>query len=112
EKALKNYTLKVQSLQCDHAFVSTQPQTNFKDLVSQRVRWAAKTITYKNGFGKFTGIVILLMNVLLISGILLCFVDILKWQVLFYLAIIKLSVDMLLIYKSASFFDQKEALRS
>lgn len=112
EKALKNNTLKVQYLKCEHAIVSTQPQTNFKDLVSQRVRWAAKTRTYKNGFGKFTGIVILLMNVLLISGILLCFVDILKWQVLFYLAIIKLSVDVLLIYKSASFFDQKEALRS
>ncbi len=112
EKVVKNYPDKAKYLKCEQAIVSTLPQPNFDSLISQRVRWAAKTSAYHNWFGKLSGIVVFLMNGgLLIFG-LLSLSGIINLKILLYLVVIKFGIDFLLIYKAAVFTSQKDALKS
>src|SRR5690606_9477053 len=84
----------------------------WQGLFSQRIRWAAKTSAYNNGFGKLTGLLVLLMNALVIIIIVLSSLNIFHVKILLYVVVIKLYLDFLLIYKTASFFNQKSVLRS
>lgn len=112
EKAAKNFPKQLHYLKCHNAIVNTQTQPNWESLISQRMRWAAKTSAYNNWFGKFAGLVVLLMNMLIITIILLALIDAFNWDILFYLVIIKLNIDFFLLYKSSLFFNQKSVLRS
>ena len=112
EKLVKQYPEEIHFLKCEQAIVTTKPQNSWKQLFAQRIRWAAKTSSYNNWFGKFTGLVVLLMNSTLIISILLSLLGIIKGTVLFYLLFIKFNIDTLLIYKAASFYNQKEVLKS
>lgn len=111
EKAHQLSASHVHYLKCQHAVVTTQALTSTADLLEQRVRWAAKSSAYKNLFGKFTGIIILIQNALLIISLFLVGIGIIMPKELFYIVIIKFSIDFLLIYKSAVFFDQKDHLK-
>lgn len=112
EKIIKSFPEQIYYLKCELAIVKTKSQTSWKHLISQRIRWAAKTSAYNNWFGKFTGLIILLMNGLLISVSLLSIIGVFKVKTLLYILIIKFNIDFYLIYKSASFFNQKESLIS
>lgn len=112
EKVYKKYPKQLQYLKCNQAIVSTKPQSTWKHLIDQRIRWAAKTSAYNNWFGKLTGLVILLINALIIIGLLLCFLGLLKFKTFFYIAFIKFNIDFYLIYKTASFFNQKDVLKN
>jgi cellulose synthase/poly-beta-1,6-N-acetylglucosamine synthase-like glycosyltransferase len=111
EKATRNNASNVHYLKCKHAVVATKALTSTADLLEQRVRWAAKSSAYKNLFGKFAGLIILAQNGLLIASLFLVGIGILKPKELLYIFIIKFSIDFLLIYKSALFFDQKSHLK-
>lgn len=111
EKATRNKTTKVAYLKCKHAIVSSKALSSRAALVEQRVRWAAKSSAYKNFFGKLAGFIILLQNALLICCLALLGIGILTPKALLYIFIIKFSIDFLLIYKSADFFDQKSHLK-
>ncbi|MEO5788684.1 glycosyltransferase, partial [Gelidibacter sp.] len=65
EKASRHKTTKVAYLKCKQAVVLSSALNSRKDLIEQRVRWAAKSSAYKNLFGKFAGFIILLQNALL-----------------------------------------------
>jgi poly-beta-1,6-N-acetyl-D-glucosamine synthase len=112
EKAVKKHPEHVHYLKCEHAIILTHAQPNWAALISQRVRWAAKTSVYNNWFGKFTGLVVLLMNALIIATLLLTVLNVFNLKIFLYLVIIKFNIDLFLIYKSALFFNQKEVLRS
>lgn len=112
EKIAKKHPEQVAYLKCSQAIVKTESQLNWKHLISQRIRWAAKTSAYNNWFGKLTGLIVLLMNALIIISILMSCIGILNYRVSFYIFIIKFSIDFLLIYKSATFFNQKNVLIS
>lgn len=112
EKVVKSMPEKIQFLKCEQAIVTTLPQPNFDALISQRVRWAAKTGSYKNLFGKLVGINVFLMNGGLLVFTLLTIVGIIAFKTLIYLVIIKFGIDFLLIYKAASFTDQKEVMKT
>ncbi|WP_370478986.1 glycosyltransferase family 2 protein [Tamlana flava] len=112
EKVAKSYPKQLHYLKCEHSIVRTNSQPSWKTLISQRIRWAAKASAYKNWLGKFTGLTILLMNILIIVGFILSIIDVFSLRAWIYIMIIKFNIDFYLIYKSASFFDQKEALRS
>lgn len=112
EKVTKTHPEQLHYLKCEHAIVKTQSQPSWKDLISQRIRWAAKTSAYNNWFGKFTGLIVLLMNGLVISTLLLSIFNIFNFKIWLYILIIKLNIDFFLIYKSAYFFNQKTVLRS
>lgn len=112
EKIAKKHPKSLHYLKCEHAIVLTESQTSWKHLISQRLRWAAKTSAYNNWFGKLTGILVLAMNALLITIGLLVLIGSFNYKILLYTLFIKLNIDFFLIYKSATFFNQKEVLRT
>lgn len=107
EKAIALNAKQVGYLKCEHAIVSTSPQPTWASLILQRVRWAGKTSAYNNWFGKLTGFTVLLMNALLICSILFLLFGAIKPALLLYIVVIKFSIDFLLIFKAASFLNQK-----
>ncbi|AUP80147.1 glycosyltransferase [Flavivirga eckloniae] len=112
EKVAKAHPEELHYLKCEKAVVKTQAQSSWKGLISQRIRWAAKTSAYNNWFGKLTGLIVLLMNALFISTVLLSVLDVFSFKILGYILFIKFNIDFLLIYKSASFFNEKSVLKS
>ena len=112
EKAVKHNLKNVHFLKSKEAIVKTKPQLNFANLLSQRIRWSAKTSGYSNLFGKLTGIIVLLMNASIIYGLVCVFIGLLNVEFLGYIFIIKFSIDFLLIYKTAHFFNQEKCLTS
>ena len=112
EKVVKKYPKELHYLKCEHAIVKTNSQPTWSTLISQRLRWAAKTSAYNNWFGKLTGLMVLLMNTLLIVLATLSVIGVFKVKTLLYILFIKLNIDFYLIYKSATFFNQKENLKS
>ncbi|MCF7559938.1 glycosyltransferase [Sabulilitoribacter multivorans] len=112
EKIAKKHPKKLHYLKCENSIVTTKPQPSWSELTSQRIRWAGKASAYNNWFGKFTGLVVLLMNSLVIVGLLLSIIGVLNFKIWCYVLIIKFNIDFFLIYKSASFFNQKETLLS
>jgi cellulose synthase/poly-beta-1,6-N-acetylglucosamine synthase-like glycosyltransferase len=112
EKVAKTYPKQLKYLKCEQAVVTTNSQPTWKQLIAQRRRWAAKTSAYKNWFGKFTGLIVLLMNALIIVGLLLSLFDAFNFKIWLYILIIKFNIDFFLIFKSATFFNHKDVLKS
>lgn len=104
--------LKTEFLKCREAIVHTKPQPDIASLFSQRVRWAAKTPAYKSNFAQCTGLTVLLMNFSLVAGCVLVFFEILSYRPVLFAFLFKFLIDLLLLYRSADFFDRKENLRN
>jgi len=107
EKALNNDFKKVMYLKSKNALITTKPQSSFRDLIQQRLRWAAKTTSYENTFGKFVGLTILAMNTAINTSLFLFIIGVLKFEFLILLVTLKFFLDLVLIHKSARFFNQK-----
>lgn len=111
EKVLQTCPEKIGYLKCKKAIVATKPQPSMAALVSQRIRWAAKTKAYNNLFGKLTGIFVFLMNSSILVFSLLAFAGLIKLQVLLCIIFIKLGIDFLLIYRAAQFMEQTSSMK-
>ncbi len=85
------------------SLVITKPTKNWKELIQQRKRWAAKTTHFKSKFTKCIGVIVFLANCATISGLSIIFID---KSVVLFLAV-KLFVDAFLIFKTANFYKQK-----
>lgn len=107
EKALQNYLKKVMYLKTQDVLVYTKPQPALNDLIQQRLRWAAKTTSYSNTFGKVVGLIVLFMNSLIICLILFTAIAVLNPKFLLLIFILKFFFDLLLIHKSAHLINQK-----
>ncbi|MCX7546964.1 glycosyltransferase [Xanthomarina sp. F1114] len=112
QKAIEKHKDSALFLKAKEAFVFTKPQPDFRSLKSQRVRWASKTTHYKNSFGKFTGLLVLLMNTTLIASLVFVGIGKLDWIYLLLIFSLKISIDFILLFKTASFFNQKELFSS
>ena len=112
EKVVNKYPKQLHYLKCEFATVFTKTQPNWNSLLSQRVRWAAKTSGYNNWFGKFTGLIVLLINALIIVLLTLTILGVFNLKIFVYILIIKFNIDFFLIYKSALIFNQKRVLKS
>lgn len=108
---VNQYPGQVQFLKCEDVIVITNSENSWQQLITQRMRWAAKTSSYNNGFGKFTGFIVLIMNLAVLLSLLLSTLGLLKAPLLFYIVFIKFNMDVLLINKAATFFNQKEVFR-
>ena len=106
----ENY--KIGYLKTKDAIVYTQHQESFIDLVSQRIRWASKAPAYKSLFAKFTGISVLLMNLSLVIALFLVFFQVLPYQPILIIFLVKFNLDFMLIYSTAKFFQRETVLRS
>lgn len=112
EKALKAEPNKVKFLKSRDAIVLTKPEINLANLIAQRVRWASKTANYNNWFGKFVGVIVLLMNALVISTFILSLFQVFSIKIFASLFIIKFVIDFLLLFKTSQFFNTKKQLSS
>ncbi|MBQ0768263.1 MAG: glycosyltransferase [Bizionia sp.] len=107
EKAVSDAPDMVHYLKSKHAIVYTKPQSNFNALVQQRKRWAAKTSQYSSSFGKFVGLAVFAMNLILMLGILLVVTAILPLKILISIFVIKTIIDSILLFKTCRFFNSK-----
>ena len=110
EKAIEKYRNTVLFLKAKEAIVFTKTQPDFKSLKSQRIRWASKTTHYKNTFGKLTGLLVLLMNASIICLFLLTIFDAVNGLLLLIVFLIKMGIDFMLLFKTATFFNQATLL--
>lgn len=104
--------LKTRFLKSQAAVVTTHPQPDLKSLVAQRIRWAAKTSAYKSPFGKFVGLIVLLMNLTLVTAVGGFLLNQTEPETLFLLFVFKFNADFALIYASAKLFDREKVLKS
>jgi len=107
EKKLPVYFLK-----CAEAVVITKPQEDLTSLISQRIRWAAKTPAYKSSFAKLVGLTVLIMNFSLVIGGFLTLFSIFPYEPLLFAFFFKFNLDFALLFHSAEFFDRKDILRN
>ena len=110
EKALQTDKKSVKFLKSKQAIVLTKPESTWRGLINQRVRWASKTSNYKNNFAKLVGLLVLLANALLVIGFVLMVFGLFHLKTFGYLCVLKFLIDFLLIYKTSVFFNKETAL--
>src|SRR5690606_29691860 len=104
--------LRTGFLKCRDAVVLTRPQPDLTSLISQRIRWAAKTPAYHSMFAKATSLIVLLMNFSLIACTFLVFIEMMPYEPVLYAFLAKFLADLILLYLAAGFFRRKEILRN
>jgi cellulose synthase/poly-beta-1,6-N-acetylglucosamine synthase-like glycosyltransferase len=102
EKFIKLYKKKVRFLKSKDVIVKTFPVKNWKDLVNQRVRWAAKTSNYSLLFAKLIGVLVLVINLILV-GLFFS----LHFKLFFLLFAMKLIIDLFIFIPTIKFYNQK-----
>ncbi len=112
EKMVEKYPDQIKYLKSTDAIVITKAQQNIFDLLQQRIRWASKTSSYKNPFGKFVGMIIFLMNLYLVVLVFLAFFNYVSWHHMGLVFILKFNLDFLILYPTALFFKQQKPLSS
>lgn len=108
---LRKKGFKVSFIKSEKATVFTNYQRNLKDLINQRIRWAAKTTNYTSILAKFTGVIVFLMNLSLLVFTGLAFLKLIPYQFLMLIFLLKFNADFILIYKSAKFMNRENLMR-
>lgn len=103
QKAIANFPEKVRYLKNQDAIVTTKPEKSWFKLFKQRVRWASKASAYQSDFAKGMAIVVFLANFILLCGVLLLAFDLMHWQLLLVLFVVKFSIDFILMYQANRF---------
>lgn len=111
EKLSIKYPDNIYYLKSYSAIIRTKSESSLKKLVSQRMRWAAKATSYKNGFSSLVSIVVFSMNIILIILFLGSFVGYYSWWLFAIVFITKFFVDIILLFKTATFFKQRSVLK-
>jgi poly-beta-1,6-N-acetyl-D-glucosamine synthase len=104
--------LKVSFIKSKEAIVLTQPQPDIGSLISQRIRWAAKSSAYTSNFSKITGIIVLLMNLCLVIGAITSLLGLHSYYPILLAFLLKFNIDFVAIYKASQFFKREEVLRN
>ncbi len=109
EKMKKAFPKQVQFLKSQEAIVSTKPQKNWKNVISQRIRWASKTSKQKNATSMLLGMFVFLVNILILTIPFLIIFD--SENLLFYTSLLffKIIADYIVV-KQAALFLHKEIL--
>ena len=111
EKAVLYNKKRIGYLKLNDATVYTKPVKTLKKLISQRKRWASKTGQSNLIASKLLGLLVLTINGFFVISLLNVFIQFtpLKYSLIFIS--LKISVDVLLIAKTLSFFKQLETLK-
>jgi len=110
EKMIASYPNKVKFLKSNKAVVRTKPEFTLTNLISQRVRWAAKSTAYSSSFAKLVGLTVLSINSVLIFLLLGSVLGYFSWIFFGFIYLLKFSVDFILLFQMASFINQKRNL--
>ncbi|ANW96763.1 hypothetical protein AXE80_10965 [Wenyingzhuangia fucanilytica] len=101
ENFVKTFPKKVHYLNSVEAIVSTKAESNWKNVIQQRIRWAAKSTHYKNLFTKLVGFIVLITQLAIVLG---CFLNL---TLTFYIWFIKISIDFIIILMTSKKLSQK-----
>ncbi len=104
--------IKTSFIKSAEFIVLTRYQESITGLISQRIRWAAKASSYKSSFGKFTGLIVFFMNLLLIIYTVLALFEVISYEYVMLVFLLKFNADFILIYKAAKFFKRENLMRS
>jgi len=107
EKISTKYPNQVKYIKTTNALVITKPESNFKGLINQRIRWASKTSKTKSLLSKFVGVLVLLMNITIFWSLLFGLWFIHSKFLISIILILKLIFDYVLINKTYQFVHQK-----
>ena len=106
QKAIEKFPNQVHYLKAKEAIVLTKPTENWKLLFYQRVRWAAKTSSYKSIFGKYLGLIVFLGNLSFVIGFFLFLFGFFSYPVFVLYAFLKFTIDFVLLYFTNQFLTQ------
>ncbi len=107
EKMKKVFPKQVQFLKSKEAIVSTKPQKNWKDVISQRIRWASKTSKQKSLLLILLGVLVFLVNISLLATPFLILFSF-KYAGLYVLLIyFKLITDYIVVSQAANFLNKE-----
>ncbi|MCF8309629.1 MAG: glycosyltransferase, partial [Bacteroidales bacterium] len=100
----------VSFLKDEKAIVDTSPKSNWKEFISQRIRWASKAKAYKNFFSIFSSWVVFVFCIaIIIATIGLVFGEFNPGMVIFMWAV-KLVVDFIFLWKLTRFMKQNDLM--
>lgn len=103
QKAVAATKTGVHYLKHPDFIVATKPENDLDKLVMQRVRWAAKTSSYKSNYAKFLALVTLVTNFSFVLSVAFVFCGFLDLKLVLFLFFFKYCVDYILLYKSNSY---------
>ena len=103
QKAIEKFPNEVRYLKAQEAIVTTKPTENWKALFYQRVRWAAKTSSYKSNYGKFLGLIVFLGNLSFVIAFIFVLFQILDYPFFVLFAFLKFMTDFVLLSKTNQF---------
>lgn len=103
QKAIEEFPNEVQYLKAQEAIVTTKPAESWKELFHQRVRWAAKTSSYKSTFGKSLGLIVFLGNLSFVIGFFFLLFGIWSYPIFVIFAFFKVIIDCILLFVTNKF---------
>jgi len=112
EKMYDRFHEKVRFLKSEAAIVRTSSKNTLKELIHQRVRWAAKTSSYGHVYGKMVGVIVFLTNALLIALLVLSILNSFPWVYFGFFFLLKFNLDFILLHRTAEFFNQTQVLKT
>jgi len=112
EKMLKKDPKSVYFLKSVDALVFTKPETTFKGLLNQRIRWASKTSATNTIFGKGVGVIVFLINLVLVLGFVFSVFQPEYLNSFLLLFLLKFTIDFILILKTYRFVGLNNGIKS
>lgn len=106
QKAVADKTIgseKVHYLKSDDAVVLTKSLDDWKAVFNQRARWASKTSSYKNNFGKILAVAVFTGNLAIALSFFLTFFNVVSFWNWYLLFAIKILVDFTILYQTGRF---------
>ncbi len=90
-----------------HAIVKTDTEDTWRDIISQRIRWASKTSKQKNWRNKLIGGIVFLSNLWLIAGLIFSIFlpELFKYYLVF--VILKGLLDPIVLWTCSTFFKKR-----
>lgn len=107
DKWNKAFPKQVQFLKSKEAIVSTKPQTTWKNVVDQRIRWASKTSRLKNPLSLLVAMLVFLANVSFLAFPVLMILDTQNLGFYLLLTAVKIMVDYVVMQQNFSLFGNK-----
>ena len=103
QKAVEKFPKEVHYLKSKEAIVITKPTEDWKSLFYQRVRWAAKTSSYKSSFGKYLGLIVFFGNLSFVLGFFFLLFGIWSYPIFVLFSFFKFLIDFVLLYITHQF---------
>ncbi len=106
DKMTRHYKKEVYYLKHKEAIVLTQPETSWKAVISQRIRWASKTSKQKNWGTTILGSIVFLGNLAFIASFFGLIFDSSNWDHYLIIIAFKSFIDLFLIWVTSQFFEK------